>query len=144
MPRARRGARSGCGRRRGRWSTTRSRTAPTPSSPTRCWRARPTTEPHYLRQAQRYLGHAVRCLRASGRPIRVVTLADAMEPDQLEWFGRALPDEDAKRVHDCVDSLSAEQRRGLAGTRDRLAILAESDVVNFLYRREPTRHNIDL
>jgi hypothetical protein len=102
------------------------------------------TEPHYLRQAQRYLGHAVRCLRASGRPVTVVTLADAMVPDKLEWFGRALPDEQAKRVHDYVDSLSAEQRRGLAGTRDRLAILAESDVVNFLYRREPTRHNIDL
>src|SRR4051794_6723565 len=102
------------------------------------------TEPHYLRQAQRYLGHAVRALRASKRPVTVVTLADAMVPDQLEWFGRALPDEDAKRVHDYVDSLSAEQRRGLAGTRDRLAILAESDVVRFLYRREPTRHNIDL
>src|SRR3954452_463758 len=102
------------------------------------------TEPHYLRQAQQYLGHAVRALRASGRPVTVVTLADAMVPDQLEWFGRALPDEDAKRVHDYVDSLSAEQRRGLAGTRDRLAILAESDVSRFLYRHEPTRHNIDL
>src|SRR5919199_749299 len=102
------------------------------------------TEPHYLRQAQRYLGHAVRALRASGRPITVMTLSEAMVPDKLEWLGRALPDDDAKRVHDYVDSLSAEQRRGLAGTKDRLAILAESDVVNFLYRREPTRHNIDL
>src|SRR5918911_459640 len=102
------------------------------------------SEPHYLRQAQRYLGHAVRTLRASGRPITVMTLADAMVPDHLEYLGRALPDKHAKRVHDYVDSLSAEQRRGLAGTRDRLAIVAESDVGNFLYRREPTRHNIDL
>ena len=59
----------------------------------------------------------------------VATLAEAMVPDMLEWFGRSLPDEqEAKRIHDYVDSLSAEQRRGLAGTRDRLAILAESDV----------------
>src|SRR4051794_21355228 len=102
------------------------------------------TEPHYLRQAQRYLGHAVRALRASGRPITVMTLAEAMVPDHLEYLGRALPDEHAKRVHDYVDSLSAEQRRGLAGTRDRLAILAESDVADFLFRREPTRHTVDL
>src|SRR4051794_20808919 len=49
------------------------------------------TEPHYLRQAQRYLGHAVRSLRASGRPITVMTLAEAMVPDHLEYLGRALP-----------------------------------------------------
>src|SRR3954469_3577527 len=102
------------------------------------------TEPHYLRQAQRYLGHAVRALSASGRPVTVMTLAAAMVPDQLEYLGRALRDEHAKRVHDYVDGLSAEQRRGLAGTRDRLAILAESDVAHYLYRHEPTRHSIDL
>src|SRR3954453_19104432 len=99
------------------------------------------TEPHYLRQAQRYLGHAVRALKAAGRPITVMTLADAMVPDRLEYLGRALPDEHAKRVHDYVDSLSAEQKRGLGGTRDRLAILAESDVSDYLYRPEPTPHH---
>src|SRR3954466_13865338 len=102
------------------------------------------TEPHYLRQAQRYLGHAVRALKANGRPVTVMTLSEAMVPDKLEWLGRALPDEQAKQVHDYVDSLTPEQRRGLAGTRDRLAILAESDVSDYLWRREPTRHNIDL
>src|SRR3954447_24709672 len=81
------------------------------------------TEPHYLRQAQRYLGHAVRCLKANGRPVTVMTLLEAMVPDKLEWLGRALTDEQAKQVHDYVDSLTTEQRRGLAGTRDRLAIL---------------------
>ena len=102
------------------------------------------SEPHYLRQAQRYLGHAVRALRGMGWPVTVATLTDAMVPDKLEWLGRALPDEQAKLVHDYVDGLTAEQRRGLAGTRDRLAILAESDVARFLYRQEPTRHHIDL
>src|SRR3954466_4435288 len=102
------------------------------------------TEPHYLRQAQRYLGHAVRALKANGRPVTVMTLSEAMVPARLEVWGRSLPDEDAKRIHDYVDSLSGEQKRGLAGTRDRLAILAESDVSDYLWRREPTRHNIHL
>ncbi len=102
------------------------------------------SEPHYLRQAQRYLGHAVRALRGTG------SAGDGRDPDrrdgprQARWLGRALPDEQAKQVHDYVDGLTAEQRRGLAGTRDRLAILAESDVAAFLYREEPTRHQIDL
>src|SRR4051794_30642509 len=103
------------------------------------------TEPHYLRQAQRYIGHAVRTLRGARRSVNVMTLSEVMVPDFLERCARSLPtEEDAKRVHDYVDSLSAEQRRGLAGTRDRLAILAESDVSDYLYRREPTRHSIDL
>src|SRR3954463_3318915 len=59
------------------------------------------TEPHYLRQAQRYLGHAVRALRGNGCPITVMTLADAMVPDRLEYLGRALPTStQSKRIHD--------------------------------------------
>jgi conjugal transfer pilus assembly protein TraD len=102
------------------------------------------TEPHYLRQAQRYLGHAVRALRGMGYPVTVALLAEAMDPARLEVWARSLPDNQAKQVHDYVDSLSGEQKRGLAGTRDRLAILAEPDVSDYLWRREPTRHNIDL
>jgi hypothetical protein len=103
------------------------------------------TEPHYLRQAQRYIGHAVRTLRGARRSVNVMTLSEMMVPDVLERCARSLPTEqEAKRVHDYVDSLTAEQRRGLAGTRDRLAILAESDVSDYLYRQQPTRHNIDL
>ena len=72
-------------------------------------------------------------------------LTDAMVPERLEYFARTSPsEEEAKRVHDYVDSLTPEQRRGLAGTRDRLAILAESEVSFFLYSDKPTRHHIDL
>jgi type IV secretory pathway TraG/TraD family ATPase VirD4 len=102
------------------------------------------TEPHYLRQAQRYLGHAVRALRGQGWPVTVATLADGMDPARLEAWARALPDEQAKGTHAYLDALSPDQRRGLAGTRDRLGILAESDVAQFLWRSEPTRHSIDL
>jgi hypothetical protein len=67
-----------------------------------------------------------------------------MDPARLEVWARSLPDAHAKQVHDYVDSLSGEQRRGLAGTRDRLAVLAQSDVSDYLWRREPTRQHIDL
>ena len=46
------------------------------------------TEPHYLRQAQRYLGHATRTLRAAGQPVTLATLAEAMSPRRLEAIGR--------------------------------------------------------
>ncbi|MGZ4331761.1 MAG: TraM recognition domain-containing protein [Solirubrobacteraceae bacterium] len=67
-----------------------------------------------------------------------------MEPDRLDRMGRQLPQGDADRLHAYLDTLSGEQRRGLAGARDRLAILAESDVAAFLEPRGPTRHNLDL
>ena len=46
------------------------------------------TEPHYLRQAQRYLGHATRTLRAAGQPVTLATLTEAMSPRRLEAIGR--------------------------------------------------------
>jgi len=63
-----------------------------------------------------------------GYPITVAMLADAMDPERLEVWARALPEKQAQRIHHYLDSLSGEQKRGLAGTRDRLAILAESDL----------------
>ena len=51
-----------------------------------------------------------------------------MDPPQLESLARELPGADARRVHAYLDSLAARQRSDLAGVRDRLAILAESEV----------------
>jgi DNA helicase HerA-like ATPase len=90
--------------------------------------AEPYSEPHYLRQAQRYLGHAVRALRAAGRPVEPQSLLAAMDPRALELIARELPDEQqARAVFAYLDELDGRARAGLAGTRDRLAILAESD-----------------
>jgi len=87
------------------------------------------SEPHYLRQAQRYLAHAARTLAALDETPTPVRLAELMDPRRLELAARALPDEDhARRVFDYLDSLDARQRAGLTGTRDRLAILAESEL----------------
>jgi hypothetical protein len=91
------------------------------------------TEPHYLRQAQRYLGHVVRAVRAIGDTPTPARLVDLMDPKSLELLARRLPDEaDAQRIWDYLDTLDARQRAGLSGTRDRLAILAESELGRWL------------
>lgn len=87
------------------------------------------TEPHYLRQAQRYLAHAVRALQAAGEVATPARLVELMDPRRLELAARGVPDEVHARVlFDYLDSLDARQRSGLSGTRDRLAILAESEL----------------
>ncbi len=86
------------------------------------------TEPHYLRQAQRYLGHVVRALRASGREVSLRGIVELLDPDRLEVLARALPEAGAEATHAYLDSLSGRQQADLSGVRDRLAILAESDV----------------
>jgi hypothetical protein len=81
------------------------------------------SEPHYLRQAKRYLGHAVRVLR-NGWPVTVATLTDAMVPDKLEWLGRALRDERAKqapRLRRRPDRRATPRTRGLQGPAGRRA-----------------------
>lgn len=86
------------------------------------------TEPHYLRQAQRYLGHAVRAMHAAHIPVTVPALMTHLQPARLEVTARKLPPEKAEPLNDYLDSLTERQRRDLAGVRDRLSILAESDV----------------
>ena len=90
------------------------------------------TEPHYQRQAQRYLGHAVRALRAAGREVSLAGLVEALDPGGLELLARELPQERARAAHAYLDSLTSRQRGELGGVRDRLAIMAESDVSPWL------------
>ncbi len=90
------------------------------------------TEPHYMRQAQRYLGHAVRALRAAGREGCLREIVELLDPDRLELLARTLPTDTRGVTHDYLDSLTARQRRDIGGVRDRLAILAESDVGRWL------------
>lgn len=87
------------------------------------------SEPHYLRQAQRYLGHAARALRCSGATPTPQRLAELMDPQALEVLARQLADEPrAEALFRYLDELDGRARAGLAGTRDRLAILAESEL----------------
>jgi type IV secretory pathway TraG/TraD family ATPase VirD4 len=101
------------------------------------------TEPHYLRLAQRYLAHAVRAMRAAQIAVTPSSLMAHMDPATLEVTSRSLEEEQAASVQSYLDSLGERQRRDLAGTRDRLSILAESDLSPWL---EPaaTGKTIDL
>lgn len=102
------------------------------------------TEPHYQRQAQRYLGHAVRVLRGTEAEVSLSALVRALDPSQLEVLARRLPDSQAQATHDYLDSLTGRQRADLGGVRDRLAILAESDVAPWLDPDTPATHTFDL
>jgi Type IV secretion-system coupling protein DNA-binding domain len=85
------------------------------------------TEPHYLRQAQRYLGHAVRTMQAAGVDVTPVSLMAQLDPRELDVLARGLPEQQASETQRYLDSLSDRQKRDLGGVRDRLSILAESD-----------------
>jgi conjugal transfer pilus assembly protein TraD len=90
------------------------------------------TEPHYLRQAQRYLGHAVRAMHAARVRVTPASLMAHMDPRELEVTARRLPETHAAATQAYLDSLGDRQRRELTGVRDRLSILAESDVRHWL------------
>jgi conjugal transfer pilus assembly protein TraD len=90
------------------------------------------TEPHYLRLTQRYLGHAVRAMRAARIEVTPAALMAHLDPDRLELTGRKLDERHAGIVQAYLDSLGERGRRDLAGARDRLSILVESDIGRWL------------
>jgi hypothetical protein len=102
------------------------------------------TEPHYLRQAQRYLGHAVRVLRKAELEVSLRALVEQLDPTRLELLARSLPEEEAQGTHDYLDSLTTRQQSDLAGVRDRLAIMAESDIGPWLDPRTEGVQKLDL
>jgi TraM recognition site of TraD and TraG len=102
------------------------------------------TEPHYLRQAQRYLGHAVRTLRGLGGVVSLAELVRYLDPDQLAQLARRLEPGPARSVEAYLDSLSVRQRGELAGVRDRLAIMAESDIADWLDGAHGAEASFDL
>lgn len=94
------------------------------------------SEPHYLRQAQRYIANAVRAMQGAAIPITPASLAQYMRPIELEKTTRKLGGELAEGIHDYLDDLGERGRRELSGVRDRLAILAESDARDALVPRD--------
>jgi len=102
------------------------------------------TEPHYLRQAQRYLGHVVRALSQAETEVSLRAIVEHLEPAQLEMLSRRQPEPEARATFAYLDSLSTRQRSDLAGVRDRLAILAESDVGRWLDPRTDNAEQFDL
>ncbi|MGD0198807.1 MAG: type IV secretion system DNA-binding domain-containing protein [Solirubrobacteraceae bacterium] len=101
------------------------------------------SEPHYQRQAQRYLAAAARALAAAGEIATPRRLLELMDPRELELLARRLPNERvARELYGYIDTLDARAHAGLAGVRDRLAILVESELGHWL---EPaTGRELDL
>jgi type IV secretory pathway TraG/TraD family ATPase VirD4 len=102
------------------------------------------TEPHYQRQAQRYLGHVVRALRRAGSEVSLPSIVEHLDPERLEMLARCLSESQAAPTHAYLDSLTARQRSDLAGVRDRLAIVSESDVGAWLDPQTPGVRCFDL
>jgi len=104
----------------------------------------PFSEPHYLRQAQRYLGHVVRALRSAGLQVSLRSIVTHLDPARLEGLVRTLSESEARSTHAYLDSLTTRQRSDLAGVRDRLAILTESDVGAWLDPTTSSGERFDL
>jgi DNA helicase HerA-like ATPase len=102
------------------------------------------SEPHYLRQAQRYLGHVVRALRKAEVEVSLQDIVDHLDPARLELLVRMLPEVDANKTYRYLDTLTKRQRSDLAGVRDRLAILAESDIGPWLDPRTEGAERFEL
>lgn len=90
------------------------------------------TEPHYQRLAQRYLGHVIRALRLAGESVSLAVIVEHMHPGRLASLARKISPSDARPLLSYLETLTAQQERDIAGARDRLAILAESDVGHLL------------
>lgn len=102
------------------------------------------TEPHYQRQAQRYLGHAVRALRDRGIEVSLHALVERLDPECLDALARDLPERQQRATCEYLSALTPRQRADLGGVRDRLAILAESDVAPWLDPTTPDAYTFDL
>jgi len=87
------------------------------------------SEPHYELATQRLLGHALATMRAAELwPPTLSTLVAHMEPERLDALAASVGGETADRVSSYVDGLSARASSDLGGGRDRLAVLADSEL----------------
>jgi TraM recognition site of TraD and TraG/Bacterial protein of unknown function (DUF853) len=86
------------------------------------------SEPHYLRQAQRYLGWEVRAIQAAGEEVSLASVSRFLDPGCLEALGDRCRDDLAGDLRVYLAGLSERQRADLGGARDRLAVLAESEL----------------
>jgi type IV secretory pathway TraG/TraD family ATPase VirD4 len=90
------------------------------------------SEPHYQRQAQRYLGHVVRTLREAELQVSLEAIVRHLDPARLETLARALGEQRTRETLEYLETLTQRQRSDLSGVRDRLAIMAESDFAAWL------------
>jgi TraM recognition site of TraD and TraG len=91
------------------------------------------TEPHYLRQAQRYLGLELQAMRLAGEwPPTLSGLVRFLDAERLALLVERRSDERSVGIVDYAEGLSTRTRAELGGVRDRLAVLAESELGRWL------------
>lgn len=87
------------------------------------------SEPHYELITQRLLGQVLTTMRAAGQwPPTLSTVVHNMDPERLDDLASDVGGEVGDRVSAYVDGLSARAKAELGGGRDRLAVLAESEL----------------
>jgi hypothetical protein len=87
------------------------------------------SEPHYELATQRLLLHALAAMKAAGLwPPTLSTLVEQMNPERLAALADQVGGETKDRVRAYVGSLSERAKADLGGGRDRLAVLADSEL----------------
>ena len=87
------------------------------------------SEPHYELATQRLLLHVLPTLKQAGLwPPTISQVVAHMDPERLDALASRLGGETAERVCAYVDGLSARGKADLGGGRDRLAVLADSEL----------------
>jgi hypothetical protein len=74
----------------------------------------------------------VRALRLARVPVSLATVVEHMHNGRLASLTRKMSASDARPLLAYLETMTPQQERDLAGARDRLAILAESDVGHLL------------
>ena len=87
------------------------------------------SEPHYELATRRLLGHVLATMQAAGEwPPTLTGIVRHMDPERLDLLASKVGGEIGAQVADYVDGLSARAKTDLGGGRDRLAVLAESEL----------------
>ncbi|MGA8744332.1 MAG: TraM recognition domain-containing protein [Solirubrobacterales bacterium] len=103
------------------------------------------SEPHYELATQRLLGHVLATMQAAGLwPPSLSAVVAHMDPERLDALASKVGGEVAERVHAYVDGMSQRAKADLGGGRDRLAVLADSELGRWLDPAHGDGEAIDL
>ncbi|MGA8745898.1 MAG: hypothetical protein WB507_08540 [Solirubrobacterales bacterium] len=87
------------------------------------------TEPHYEMATQRLLGMVLSTMQVAGLwPPTLSEIVAHMDTERLDHLASKVGGQTAERVSAYVDSLSERAKADLGGGRDRLAVLADSEL----------------
>ncbi len=103
------------------------------------------SERHYEAMYERYLLNLFWALEDRGEPPDLAEVVRLVDPDELALVARDLQDEAAAdRLSRYLERLADDQRRHLRGLQDRLALLVEGEVGEYLSPSDESKGEIDL